>query len=74
MLHGLSIKLDLFYVYKLYAILEEMKSFNLGLNQFEVTFDHRIGRSHNFVIVRNFYEFFRIHILQTLCYLQLSSK
>ena len=52
-LHGLSIKLDLFYVYKLYAILEEMKSFNLGLNQFEVTFDHRIGRFHNFVIIRN---------------------
>ena len=74
MLHELSIKLDLFYVYKLYAILEEMKSFNLGLNQFEVTFDHRIGRFHNFVIIRNFYEFFRKHILQTLYYLQSSSK
>lgn len=74
MLHGLSIMLDLFCVYKLYAILEEMNSFKFGSNQFEVTFDHQIGISHNFAIIRNFYEFSRTHILQTLCYLQLSSK
>ena len=74
MLHGLSVKLDLFCVYILYAILKGMKSFKFGWNHFEETFDHRIGKSHNFAIIRNFYEFFRTHILQTLCYLQLSSK
>ena len=74
MLHELSIKLDLFCVYKLYAILEEMKSFIFGWNQFEGNFDHQIGKSHNFAIIRNFYEFFRKHILQILCYLQSSSK
>lgn len=74
MLHELFIKLDLLCVYILYAILEEMKNFKFGWNQFVATFDHRIGRSHNFAIIRNFYEFFRIHILQTLCYLQLSNK
>jgi len=66
--------LDLFCVYKLYAILEEMKSFKFGWNQFIKTFNHLIGRSHNFAIIRNFYEFFRTHILQTLCYLQSSNK